>query len=157
MKTRILSLLILGMLIGSAAGQQEESDLDKIKGKWVFDQVKKDGMAEDLAKAKGVEIVVDNGKVTLIAGTKTLGQGTFKLEPGKNPKEIDIHLDHPEKKEGEKANGIYVLEGDTLKICFALNVPRAVGDKTPSKPAKRPTEFHGDRGQLLLVLKRQKP
>lgn len=61
----------------------------------------------------------------------------FKLDAGKTPKEIDLLATKPG---GEASLGIYSLDGDTLKICFA----RAA--------AARPTEFRtkpGDKRHLL--------
>jgi uncharacterized protein (TIGR03067 family) len=67
---------------------------------------------------------------------------TFKLDPTQKPKTID--LTHAGEK---KSRGIYRLEGDRLKICYAVNAK------------KRPAEFQTKVGaqQFLFVLKRVKP
>ncbi len=69
---------------------------------------------------------------------------TFKIDPAKKPKEIDIT--HPAVKDGT-VEGIYSLEGESLKMCY--------GKKDKDRPAKFSTKA-GDRG-VLFVLKRAKP
>lgn len=67
----------------------------------------------------------------------------YKLNPSKTPKTIDfIHREGGEK--GHTVVGIYALEGDTLKICWAGS--RTVG---------RPTEFKDIPGADLIELKRE--
>ena len=68
----------------------------------------------------------------------------MKLDPSKKP----AHMDIIESNGGKDTvlKGIYVIDGDTLKVCFA-----PPGDK-------RPTEFTtaGGSGEQLVVLKRDK-
>jgi uncharacterized protein (TIGR03067 family) len=72
-------------------------------------------------------------------GPDDKANGTYKLSPRKKPKEIDLVA------QGERILGIYVFEGDNLKLCLA-------------EPAQaRPTAFAtSERGTLLIVLKRSK-
>jgi uncharacterized protein (TIGR03067 family) len=65
--------------------------------------------------------------------------GTFKLIAGKQPRQIQIRMPDSSKK------GIYLLDGDTLKLCA-------------DKPGRRPTDFKTAQGSdaVLLILKREK-
>ncbi|MCI0377519.1 MAG: TIGR03067 domain-containing protein [Gemmataceae bacterium] len=71
-------------------------------------------------------------------------QGTYKIDPGKKPKQID--LADPDRR---KANyvGIYEVEGDTLRIRFH--------EDKEARPKTFTTE-KGTRNHFLLVLKRPK-
>jgi uncharacterized protein (TIGR03067 family) len=74
---------------------------------------------------------------------KVAARGTSRIDPAKRPKAIDLTPTEGEHK-GQTARGIYEVEGDTLKICFA----------EPDKP--RPTEFTGKTEATLAVFKRGK-
>ena len=69
----------------------------------------------------------------------------YQLHPAHQPKEIDLELIQSRDRQdiGQKLLGIYLLEGDSLKICHS---------KT-----KRPADFDaGERSQnVLIVLKRK--
>jgi uncharacterized protein (TIGR03067 family) len=57
-------------------------------------------------------------------------EGVYHLDPSKAPKTIDLTVLGDELR--RSALGLYSLEGDTLKVCLALN---------PENVAERPTEF----------------
>jgi uncharacterized protein (TIGR03067 family) len=77
------------------------------------------------------------------------GRSSFKVDPGKSPKEIDfIGLDEPRK--GQRMEGIYRLVDGELTICLR--------DVTASGKG-RPKEFAAEAGSELglIVLKRSDP
>ncbi len=69
--------------------------------------------------------------------------GTYTINPGKKPKQIDL----ADKETDYKGVGIYALDGDTLKIRF-----HQAGDPRPIKFSTR----RGTSDQFLLILKRVK-
>jgi uncharacterized protein (TIGR03067 family) len=85
------------------------------------------------------------------AGKVTARDGTFpcdfKLDPAKEPKQIDITLHLEKGKKDATLLGIYEVKGDTLKVCYF-----------GSKSGKRPTEFStgDDLTAGLIVLTRAK-
>jgi uncharacterized protein (TIGR03067 family) len=82
--------------------------------------------------------IFDGDKLTTKdPGKKTEEQATFKLDASKEPKQIDIA-----QKGGKTVQGIYVLEGDTLKIAYKLG------------GQERPTKLDDD-GVFVETLKRQ--
>jgi RNA polymerase sigma factor (sigma-70 family) len=120
-----------------------KTDKDNLQGAWIPVSVEEGGkkIPEDEVKAKNVEIVFTGDKVTLpIKGdAKEFG---YKLDPSKKPKQIDLLLG-----DGKTAKGIYLLDGDTLKLCV---------EKEPD--GERPTEFAAKEGTThnLIVLKKKK-
>ncbi len=121
---------------GAAADQQ------KMQGTWVVVSAVKDGRRNE--QRLGAKVVYKGDTFQRLMPNAN-ARGTFKLEPGPKVKRMDItYLEGPEK--GQTWAGIYSLEGDVLKLCYA-----AVG-----KP--RPSEFTSTEGsQQLLILLRREP
>jgi uncharacterized protein (TIGR03067 family) len=131
----------IGLLVAAARAEDKSSsgDKEKLQGTWVLVSGEHDGqpIPEDVAKT--VKLVFAGDKVTLHHNDQK-NEGTFKLAPGKKPKEIDLDMD------SGAVKGIYQLDGDTLKLANA-------------KPGdERPKEFPKKEGSGLTVatLKRQK-
>jgi uncharacterized protein (TIGR03067 family) len=61
---------------------------------------------------------IKGDKYTVFRFDKARGKGTLKLDATKNPKTIDALPDGPAGKMGPIL-GIYEIDGDTLKLCFA--------------------------------------
>jgi uncharacterized protein (TIGR03067 family) len=118
-------------------------DLDGMQGIWNLVSAMEDGKALPEDKVKQTTIVVEDNTFSFpgLAEDATARAGTFKLDATKNPKEIDTTSD-----EKELSLGIYELEPDRYKVCFA----------PPGKP--RPTNFSSEpgSGQILQVWERQK-
>lgn len=72
--------------------------------------------------------------------------GTYKLDTSKKPATIDLDI-KTGNDEGKKQPGIFKMDGDKLKICFAM----PGGDKRPEK-------FEIGEGQsgLMVIFKREK-
>lgn len=102
-----------------------------------------DGKAlpEDHVKQTTIIIKGNTFRFPGLAEDATAREGTFKLDETKNPKEMDSTST-----EKEISLGIYELEPDSYKICFA----------PAGKP--RPTKFGSERGsdQILQLWQRQK-
>ena len=153
MRTHALAAALAAALLVAAdtpkddAGKKEpagQKDLDRMQGTWSAVSGERDGNKAPETELKQFKIVIKDDKMTLLVGEPT-ELATFKLDPAKKPKAVDLDLQAGQDK-GKTAHGIYDLEGDTLKICMA-------------KPGKdRPTEFTTKAGSdtTLLVLKRDK-
>ena len=114
-----------------------------MQGTWNLVSAMDDGEALPEDKVKQTTIVVqgDTFRFPRLAEDPTARAGTFKLDETKNPKEIDSTST-----EKEVALGIYELEANNYKVCFA----------PAGKP--RPAKFTSERGsgQILQVWERQK-
>jgi uncharacterized protein (TIGR03067 family) len=91
-------------------------------------------------------LTIEGDRYILTVGEHVL-KGTYKIDPEKTPKTIDIHYENLEIAQGRIIQGIYVLEGDTLKTCFAWS------------GFERPTKFESPvwGGRRLEIWKRVKP
>ena len=139
MRTCIAMVLAFGLAMSAYVAAEEKSDQDKIQGKWKIESGMRGGKAiPDERKNVTIEFTKDKMKGT--EGEKQAFEMTYKLDPSKKPKAIDVDI------MDKKGLGIYSLEGDTLKICHS-----EVGEE-------RPTEFESKEGSnvTLVVLKRVK-
>jgi RNA polymerase sigma-70 factor (ECF subfamily) len=118
----------------------KKTDKEKLQGAWVPVAVVTEGKkrSEQEIKDKNFEMVFSGDKVTVpVKGDKQ--EVTYKLDPSKKPKHIDWQMP------GDKvAKGIYLLEGDTLKVCVSED-----GEE-------RPTEFESKEGSKIVLMELKK-
>lgn len=116
------------------------SDVKKMQGKWRVVSVAEKGRKSTPDEVKGMSWTFE---ADIIIGKDPNPEpkklGTFKLDPEKTPRQIDITI------EERSFKGIYKFEGDQLIICL----------RDPEKG--RPTEFTAEKGndQGLIVLERE--
>jgi uncharacterized protein (TIGR03067 family) len=119
--------------------------LKKMAGTWQMVSLVVDGR-NMLAKDDGLErsAVIKEDVLTVIGGEQGV-RAALKINPGKEPREIDVIFTGGPSK-GETLKGVYKLEGDYLTIGSVR------GD------ANRPTDFTSKPGSgiSLIVYKRQK-
>jgi uncharacterized protein (TIGR03067 family) len=145
--SRIIALLVIlpvGWLTAHAASPQDDvaKELAKLQGTWTRVSAEVDGKKLSDDELKGATLTVKGDQYTLKQGGQTR-TGTLKVDPAKKPKQIDIISGEGPNK-GKSLLGIYEIEGDTFRYCFAL------GGKD------RPTEFSGKAGQGLYTNKKEK-
>jgi RNA polymerase sigma factor (sigma-70 family) len=122
----------------------KKTDKENIQGAWKVVSVRING--QDPKDGEGERIKKSTFKITtdkmIVKFNDETREHTYKLDLAVKPKTIDIITD-----QGDGADGIYKLEGDTLTICIPY-VPRM----------ERPTEFVSkeDSDTSLIVLKRVK-
>jgi uncharacterized protein (TIGR03067 family) len=122
-----------------------KQDRQKIQGRWKTVELQDGGKKRPDDHIKDWMLVVEGERMTAKDGDDILDQATFKLDPSKKPAGIQIsYTTGPEK--GKVLRGIYLLDGDTLKICVA------------AKETELPKDFASREGtdQTLVVMKRDK-
>ena len=129
-------------LVAAAPGGGD--DAKKIQGAWEvleFEIMGKSRPADDLKKVKAV---FSGDKFKFDTGQPDIKESTFKIDPAKKPKQIDIATDETGGK--LESRGIYEFKGDQLNICLF------------AAPAERPTEFktNSDTKSVRFLLKRAK-
>jgi uncharacterized protein (TIGR03067 family) len=154
MKWHILAAAAAALFVGAglAAAADDKAELVKkdfkaVEGAWQPTTREVDGKKaseDDLKKAKLT--FASEGKVTVERDGKTAMEGKWtNIDPTKTPKTMDTEITEGEQK-GKTTLGIYEIDGDTLKICFAA----------PGKD--RPTKFAAGEGSgcTLVTYKRSK-
>jgi uncharacterized protein (TIGR03067 family) len=134
---------LLTLLVVSVPAADKPTDATRLRGRWVVVAATFDGKKTPAEALKGREIDFGDGTFTALVGGKKKNTLTFKLDPSKKPKRIDL------RREGvaDPALGIYALDGGELKLCYG-----EPGDPRPSAFASKPGSRH-----FLLVLRRAKP
>jgi uncharacterized protein (TIGR03067 family) len=138
--------LVLGVASMVPAGDQTD-DAKLIQGTWVVDpNAYKDVKDQEVVKEmKAVRVVFKGDSCTFKHPPGIEEKGSFRLDPSKKPKQIDLLSDMGT----VRAQGIYELQKDHLKLCWDRQF----------KTQGRPTKFaHAKEGNdpFLLVLIREK-
>jgi uncharacterized protein (TIGR03067 family) len=100
--------------------QQPNKDVELLQGTWRlvgYEALGKKAAGADVDKL-AVTLTVQGDRYVDKSENKVAEEGTFKLQPDKNPAQIDIHIESgPDK--GKLQLGIYKLAGDTLTFAIA--------------------------------------
>ena len=130
--TLLFSVLFIPFAAQSAQDDDIGKEAKKFQGKWHFEVYKINGtsyllfpMTQEFKGDQWIRVVTKGREL----------KGTFKINPSKEPKEVDSTYMN------QTSRGIYRFEGNTLTMCFPI------GNK-----AERPTEFK--ESLELLKLKR---
>ena len=129
----------LAVVIGAPAKDAPKKEPPSIVGEWVGETGVRGGKADN--PPPGASITFNNdGKVLMKEGGQDKAEeGSYKVDPKKDPAEIDIT---PPDGKGQTIVGIYKIEGDTLTICF----------NESEKPEDRPKEFVSPPGSETMVV-----
>src|SRR5262245_59801360 len=97
MGRRTLTLLTVGFLLAADSPvKQVEQEMKKFQGTWVVARARRDGEVD--AELAGATVTLAGNMFTSKSGKTILAQGTWKVDPAKKPKTIDIeYTDGPEK------------------------------------------------------------
>jgi uncharacterized protein (TIGR03067 family) len=139
-----LVTLIAAGLAASVSAASGADGAKGLQGVWVAASAERSGAAAD--DLKGHRLTFSGDRFAIRFNGKLLYQGTFRVDASKKPATIDFTHTRGEAK-GKKWRGIYLLEGDTLKICDNAD------DLAKGRPAALTTEPGS--GQVLLTFKRE--
>jgi uncharacterized protein (TIGR03067 family) len=131
------------LLIGAGDPTPEaKKELEKLQGEWKVVSMEIKGKKSEGEALKGLQPLVVKGSEWFapLGGVKS----TFKIDPTKSPKELDLQRELKGKE--VTFRGIYKIEGDTLTFCRAL-----------APTGERPTEFKAGEEVVLLQFKRSAP
>jgi uncharacterized protein (TIGR03067 family) len=146
MKLRLLALVAVGALVGVGVAQDTDvkKEMKKFEGEWKIEKYEGPMAPPEDEQAK-VRFIFKGDTVTLIVDGKKVGAATFKIDPSKKPKTIDLDMTEGKNK-GKTSLAFYAFEGETLKWCAT------------ERFNERPTEFKAseENKQGVLTLKRIK-
>lgn len=137
-------LLALALVLAAAAtlrADDADKDLKKLVGTWQEISHISDGKEKPADEIKGATVVIDaSGKWEALKDGTAFLKGSVKFDPSKKPRAADWTVEGLDK----PVLGIYEVDADTWKHCFALET--------------RPTEFASKEGSGVnyIVLKRVK-
>lgn len=120
---RAVAVVVVGVGVavagGGGGGQGAKFDPEKLLGKYVDIEGVKAGEKADPARLKGQFVTVTKD-VFKIEGEQPEQTFVFayKVNPAKNPVEIDFEIQFPEDLKGNKVSGIVAFDGKTLKLCY---------------------------------------
>ncbi len=124
----MLPVQLFGALIvvfaADPVADSTKKDQALLEGEWSMVSGASDGfsLSEDLVN--GAKRVSKDGVTTVTIGGTTFIKAKYTIDTAKKPKTIDFDLqDGPNK--GKKQLGIYELDGDDFKVCYAaVGLPR---------------------------------
>jgi uncharacterized protein (TIGR03067 family) len=133
----VLVATALASFVAAAESDESKADLAKMQGEWSMVSGSADGFEiPDEIRATAKRVCKENETVVTF-GTQLILQATFTVDPTKKPKTIDYKAtDGPTK--GKTHLGIYEIDGNTIRYCFAAPDAERPSDFT-SKPGERHT------------------
>ncbi len=152
--------ILLVWLMASACAHAEDAaskEVKELEGEWRAVKIERGGKKSNAAEATNIRMIFKGNEITLkfVSHPDRVRKKTFRLDPGKSPKEIDISSPDMLPKEIQTQACIYSLvksqSGSRLILCMP--------DDPKRDPSKRPTEFKtraGD-GFVVMVLERVNP
>lgn len=148
MRMGLLSIVIAGLGVAFvAAADDAQKDKAKLQGTWNVTKVEARGQAKD--DNENHQLIFAGDELTVKQGDDLKIKAKIKLDATKKPMQIDVEIFESPKEElkGKTGLGIYMFDGDTLKLC--INQP---GE------AERPKEFSAqlDTKSIVLTCQKQK-
>jgi uncharacterized protein (TIGR03067 family) len=146
MRVKTLAVFVVGLLIAADdAKSDNKKDMEKMQGEWTMASGERNGQAIPDEFLQSLKRTIKGDQYTVKQGDDVINGGSYTIDATKSPKTIDLKVTEGQAA-GQTMHGIYELQGDTMKICYA----------SPGKP--RPTEFTAKEGseQILATWKHAK-
>jgi uncharacterized protein (TIGR03067 family) len=113
---------------------------EALQCKWQMTARIQDGVPSEAELIKNRTVTFEGDNYTVRDGVTVVGELSYKVDPAKKPAWLDVTV-----KDGDSAQGIIKLEGDTLTFCIGND-------------SSRPSAFKSERGdgRLLVEFKKVK-
>ena len=145
MRTILAAAVVCLLVAADNPSDEAKKDMAALQGEWSLKSGERDGQAMPEDFVKGFKRVAKDDVTTVTSNGQAYMKAKFAVDPARKPKTIDYTLLEGPNKD-KKVLGIYELDGDTVKFCFA------------GPDQERPKEFKtkGATGVTLSVWKREK-
>jgi uncharacterized protein (TIGR03067 family) len=143
----LIGLATMALLSAWADDNQPiKGDLAKLQGEWLMISGTADGFQIPDAMLPNSKRICKGDELTATVGGQLVMKARITIDPTQKPKTIDYQVIEGPTKD-KKHLGIYEVDGDTMKSCFA------------APGAERPSDFTSKLGdkRTLTVWKRSKP
>lgn len=139
------AMVLIGVLLLGGGPDANKAELAKLEGQWSMVSGEASGQALPPEMVQTGKRLAKDGETTIMIGGQVYFRAKIRIDPTKKPRAIDYDMTEGFTK-GKTHLGIYELDGDTVKFCFAA----------PGK--ERPTDFTAPEGsgRTLSVWKRDK-
>lgn len=144
----IVMVLVAAPLVAAAPVPKEDEakkDAEKLQGTWKVVSIEEGGRV--VTEKVSLTVTFDKDTLVMSGDGRQAIKGTFKLDPSKKPKAIDVTITQGKREQdgGKVLQGIYELDKDTLKWCTS-----DPGEK------ERPGEFSTKSGSKTVLFKLEK-
>src|SRR5262245_26365771 len=112
----VIAVLAVVALAGAQDAAKEE--MARLEGEWSMVSGEANGVPMPEVTVKTGKRVAKDGETSVSIGGRVYFKAKFSIDPAKMPKAIDYAMTEGPTK-GETHLGIYELDGDTIKFCFA--------------------------------------
>jgi uncharacterized protein (TIGR03067 family) len=145
MRTKLFLVLAAAVLVGAADPKADavKDELKKFAGTWKLVAANFSEEDQKPEQVKTGSLVVEGDHFTLKFNNE-VHKGKFVIDPAKKPKTIDVEFTAGALKDSQ-VKGIYQIDGDTRKSCFAM----------PNQD--RPTDFDRGKDKYVWTWKADKP
>jgi uncharacterized protein (TIGR03067 family) len=133
-------LLLLAGLAASQLGADVDKERKLLQGRWEVVSMVQGGKEVPRLMEGKMMFTFQGDKLVVALGDKVLNEGTWKIDPGKTPRTIDL------KDERDTIQGIYELKENEVRMCMG------------GRGKERPKLFDAQPGtdQSVVILKRIK-
>jgi uncharacterized protein (TIGR03067 family) len=140
------SVALLYLALAQPAGDDKaKKDLERMQGTWEMHALEINGKEVPPQQRDGTILIVKGSEYRTKIKNKDLPGFQLKLDPSKNPKELDMIQKQADGSE-KVIKGIYTFENDHFKMCRGLDASH-----------ERPTQFATwpDTGYFVVTWKKQ--
>ncbi len=124
-------VLLSLMLVAEPPEERVRREEQKLAGTWRVIGAESGGVMVPPKEYRDLQLTFRDGKFVAQKGEEKPQEGTYSIEPLKDPKQMDIVRRSGDRK--VRQQGIYTLNGDILRIC-ASTEERPDGFHTRDKP-----------------------
>ena len=130
-------LVVVVSVVAAAGGEDDtKKEMAQLGGEWSMVSGEANGMALPAETVKSGKRVAKDGVTTITFGGQVYFEAKFSIDTAKKPKAIDYTMTEGPTK-GKTHLGIYELNGDTIKFCFAAPGGERPTDLTAKEGSQR--------------------